>query len=220
MDGTYTFATTSDDGSVRSVDGANTAVVNNNLFQGAASQDRDRHVDDPVPPWSCWPATKVPSGARIPVRVRPARRVDAIVGNSVLFNNNVYAAAQAYANNVTVTQTRTVYVTNSLAASAGTLAIGSNKLSLTGRERAGWTLGTATMSGNPTFETATNTTLTLVLGDGAAARTITKQGPGAMLATAAAGLVDGTQVNVAAGTLNSNHATALGTLRGSTWPAG
>jgi autotransporter-associated beta strand protein len=56
----------------------------------------------------------------------------------------------------------------------------------------------------------------LVLGslqDGGSARTITKTGAGALtLAASAASLVHGTQVNVAAGTLNSNHATALGTL--------
>ena len=82
----------------------------------------------------------------------------------------------------------------------------------------GLTVGATTLNATPTFTVAnrgTGTgTLTLgALTDGLTARTISKQGLGTLaLAAAATSLVNGTQVNVASGTLRSDHATALGTL--------
>jgi fibronectin-binding autotransporter adhesin len=78
------------------------------------------------------------------------------------------------------------------------------------------TLGATSLNGAATFNVANNGsgtgTLTLgALNDGGTARTVTKAGPGTLtLAAAAASLVDGTAVNVNAGTLRLNNATALG----------
>ncbi|MCY2996416.1 MAG: autotransporter-associated beta strand repeat-containing protein, partial [Planctomycetota bacterium] len=82
----------------------------------------------------------------------------------------------------------------------------------------GLTVGATTLSVAPTFTVANHGTgtgtLTLgALADGGTARTVSKQGPGVLaLAAGATSLVNGTQVNVANGTLRSDHATALGTL--------
>jgi autotransporter-associated beta strand protein len=65
-------------------------------------------------------------------------------------------------------------------------------------------------------------TLTLgALGDGGTARTFTKTGTGALtLGTAATSLVNGTAFNLNAGTINSNNATALGSLANVTMQTG
>jgi fibronectin-binding autotransporter adhesin len=82
------------------------------------------------------------------------------------------------------------------------------------------TLGATTLNGAATFTVANNGAgagqLTLgALNDGGTARTITKSGAGILnLSAAATSLVNGTQVNVTAGTLRVTNATALGTLAG------
>jgi autotransporter-associated beta strand protein len=105
----------------------------------------------------------------------------------------------------------------------GTLSIGTYTLTVAGGATlasgtAGVTFGATTLTGNPTF-TVTNpgvggTTLTLgALSGGASARTITKSGNGTLtLGTGATSLINGTAVAITAGTLNANHATALGAL--------
>ncbi len=81
----------------------------------------------------------------------------------------------------------------------------------------GLTLGAVALNGTVSFNVANNGSGagTLQLGslnDGGTARTINLSGPGTVtLASPATSLVSGTQVNVTAGTLNSNQATALGT---------
>jgi autotransporter-associated beta strand protein len=91
------------------------------------------------------------------------------------------------------------------------LAVGSNVTSGT----AGLTFGTTTVTGNPAFTAATGSLLTLgALNDGGTPSTLAFNGAGVTtLATAATSLVNGTQVNISGnGTLNSDNATALGTL--------
>ena len=125
------------------------------------------------------------------------------------------SAPQTFTNSVSVTADSTIDVQSSPVASMGNLSIGSNKLSLTGITATNLTLGQATtLSGNPTFDQAAGTTLILgALDDGGAFRTITKSNSGALtLASAATSLVDGTQIHITGGTLNSNQAAALGTL--------
>jgi fibronectin-binding autotransporter adhesin len=101
----------------------------------------------------------------------------------------------------------------------GTLSIGTQTLttargSLATSGTGGLTFGSTSLTGNATFSPGANALLTLgALNDGATARTLTKQGTGTLtLATAAASLINGTAVNVTAGTLNLNHSTALGAL--------
>jgi len=88
------------------------------------------------------------------------------------------------------------------------------------------TIGATTFGGNATLNVANNGsgtgTLTLgALGDGGTARTFTKTGTGALtLGTAATSLVNGTAINLNAGTINSNNATALGSLANVTLQTG
>jgi fibronectin-binding autotransporter adhesin len=106
----------------------------------------------------------------------------------------------------------------------GALSIGTNTLSVTAGSNVssnsanGLTFGNTTFTGNATFSVANNGTgtgtLTLgALNDGGVARTITKSSTGALtLGSAATSLVNGTAINLTAGTLNSNNAIALGSL--------
>jgi len=97
----------------------------------------------------------------------------------------------------------------------GALNIGTNTLTTQGSAASPVvTLGATTLSGNPTFApTASNTLVLGALNDGGTARTINQSGSGILrLGSAATSLVDGTAVNVTSGTLQSNNATALGTL--------
>ena len=127
---------------------------------------------------------------------------------------DVNTTPQNYANALSITADSTIDIESAPYASLSSVAIGSNKLSVTGLAATNLTLGTTTLSGNPTFDPAAGTTLTLgSLDDGGTTRTITKTNAGTLALTGPAiSLGDGTQVIVAGGTLQSNHATALGTL--------
>ncbi|MBA3849604.1 MAG: hypothetical protein C0502_06365 [Opitutus sp.] len=109
----------------------------------------------------------------------------------------------------------------------GTLSIGSQTLTVDRGSNAtsgtgGITFGNTTTTGAATFNVGSNALLTLgALNDGGSADTITKSGSGTLtLGAAAAAITNGTAVNVTAGTLNSNNATALGTLANITVSAG
>ena len=123
-------------------------------------------------------------------------------------------ATQSYPNTINVNTNSIIDVQNSAAATLGNLNIGTNTLSLTGAASTSLTLGATTLSGNPTFDVPADATISLgAVNDGGTARTITKQNAGALtFRSAAASLVAGTQINITAGTVNSNNATALGTL--------
>ncbi len=131
-----------------------------------------------------------------------------------LSGQTAVATPQMYSNTVSLTSDSTIDLQTYPVATLGNLTIGSNKLSITGLGGGALTLGATTLSGNPTFDVAAGTALALgALDDGGTPRTITKSSAGSLtLASPAASLVSGTQVNITAGTLNSNHATALGTL--------
>ena len=122
------------------------------------------------------------------------------------------------ANNVTISANSTIDVSYNGGASMGTLAIGGSTLNFTNQSGGGATLslGATSLSGNPTFAPATGVNVTLgALADGNTARTITIAGSGTgaiTLGTAASSLITGTVVNITGGTLNSNNATALGSL--------
>src|SRR5204862_303817 len=81
----------------------------------------------------------------------------------------------------------TIDIQNLASAAVGTLSIGGNKLSLTGITGASLATGAVTLTGNPTFDAAPNTTLSLgALADGNSARAITKTGLGTLAFSAAA----------------------------------
>jgi autotransporter-associated beta strand protein len=131
----------------------------------------------------------------------------------------------AYNRNTTVSGDAAIVVdrihgsTSNSTHTLGTLGIGDYVLNvsrgsfITGAGMGGLTFGATSLSGSPTFSVDSNALLTLgALNDGATARTLTKSGAGTLtLAAPALSLLDGTVLDVTAGTLNSNHATALGT---------
>ena len=161
---------------------------------------------------------------------------NALALNGGTLDLNTDTSVSAY--NTTVGGTTTIASDKATAASAGithtlgTLSIGTNQLNITAGSNVvldspfGLTFGATTLTGNSTLNVANNGsgsgTLTLgALGDGSAARTLTFSGPGTTtLGTAATSLVNGTMVNVTAGTLNSNQATALGSLANVTLSTG
>jgi fibronectin-binding autotransporter adhesin len=164
---------------------------------------------------------------------RALTNAGAVSGGGLVGNGGTLELASG--GNVTWTNTNTsvngdfTIVSDRSAANAGatqtlgTLTIGSNALTV--RPGANVTSGTAavtfatstTLAGNPTFNVDNGSqlaTLTLpAIDDGGTARAITKTGTGTLtVSSAATSLVDGTAINVALGTLNSNNASALGAL--------
>ena len=131
------------------------------------------------------------------------------------YNTTLTAASTITSNRATsgagVTQT---LGTLSIGAQTLTVAAGANVASGT----AGLTFGTTTLSGAATFSRSNSATaatlLTLgALNDNGVARTLTFTGNGTTtLGTAATSLIAGTAINLNGGTLNSNQATALGSL--------
>jgi autotransporter-associated beta strand protein len=130
-------------------------------------------------------------------------------------------------NAITLTADSTIDVTGaSNGGCTGLLTIGNNRLSVTGGGVAlntaySLTLGSfngVSLTGNPTFDVANNgsgagTLILGALGDGGVPRTITKTDAGALtLAAPASSMNAGDTVIISGGTLNSNNATALGTL--------
>src|SRR5204863_463890 len=95
------------------------------------------------------------------------------------------------------------------------LSIGSNMLSVSGTAGATLSTGPATLTGNPTFDTAPNTTLALgALADGGAARTLAKTGIGTVSLNAAATLggTGSLQAFLANGTVAPGGVSSAGTL--------
>jgi len=150
-------------------------------------------------------------------------------GGALQLANN---SGLSFGRNTTVTGNTTI-TSDRLSSGAGvthtlgTLSIGGQTLSITRGTNAtsgtgGITFGATTLTGNSTFNVGSNALLTLgALNDGGAARTLTKSGNGTLtLGAAATSLVNGTAINITAGTLNSNNATALGSLSNVTLSSG
>ena len=136
----------------------------------------------------------------------------------------VALGTQTYANNLNITQDTSIDVSGSLNAVVGNVGIGTNSLGLTSVDTTSsaysLTTGTVTFFGTgATFNvinSAGNGAGTLVLGslnDNGAVQMINKIGVGTLtLSAPATSMVNGTIVNVEAGTLNANGAGALGTF--------
>jgi autotransporter-associated beta strand protein len=125
--------------------------------------------------------------------------------------NYTAAPTLAFSGGSTLTGAATLDSTNVIL-SLGALTMAGNSLTTSGSNAV--TAGATSLGGNVTFTVGSTAPLTLgALADASTARTITKAGAGTLtVATAATSLVTGTQVNITAGTLNSNLAAALGTL--------
>lgn len=144
-----------------------------------------------------------------------------LAGGTLDLANN---SSTNFGNNVVVTADSTLSANRTSSGAGpthtlGTLSIGDHTLTtLTGSlatGSSGLTFGATTLTGAATLNVGSaNNTVTLgALSDGGNARSLTKTGGGTLtLGAAASSIVNGTAINLEAGTLNSNHATALGTL--------
>jgi fibronectin-binding autotransporter adhesin len=133
--------------------------------------------------------------------------------------------AQNFTNSVAVTADSAIDIETSAGSALGNVTIGTNTLTVTAGLQAtpNLTLGSISMSGNPTFNVVGATaTAGGAFSDGGTARTITKNGSGTFVGGAASpGLSAATALVVNAGTVTLGNGTAFGpspavTLNGGT----
>ena len=141
------------------------------------------------------------------------------------YNTTIGGATTILSNKATAASAGITHTLGTLSIGAQTLTVASGS-NVANNSAYGLTFGATTLTGNATFDVAKNGTAngTLTLGavnDGGLATTITKSGTGVMtLGTNATSLVNGTAVNITAGTLNSNTASSLGSLANVTLSTG
>ncbi len=141
----------------------------------------------------------------------------------IQMNSTIAAYSTTIGGNVTILSNKSSNPSAGITHTLGALSVGTNTLTVSGGTgattgTAGLTFGAVALNGNTTFNVtnsgvgaATLLTLGALNDGGTTARTITKSGAAPLtLSTAAASLINGTQVNIGAGTLNSNNTTALG----------
>lgn len=220
--GTYTFSTTSDDGSVVFVGSQNTPVVNNNAFQGATTKTGTFTF----PTAGIYPITVAyyqgGGGEGLLLQMAPpGGTTTTILQSQVESVGSTYNAAQSYASAINVTGNSTVNVTNSLGAAVGPVSIGSSTLSLASGDASGGTYGlttgAVTITGSPTFNVANSSgggagILTLPSITGGATNGITKIGP-AILQVTGGGSYGGA-TNVQGGALLASNPTGSATGTG------
>jgi fibronectin-binding autotransporter adhesin len=146
-----------------------------------------------------------------------------------VFGPSMMLGSQTYANNVNVTANSDIDVSGSLNATMGNVSIGAVKLSVTSADTTtspySLTLGSVTLtgtgSGTTSFDVSNSSgggagTLTLgALNDNGTAQSITFNPTGTgtiILGTDATSLVQGTQINILNGTVQSNSANAMGSF--------
>lgn len=217
--GTYTFSTTSDDGSVLFIGSQNTPVANNDAFQGATT--RTGTYTFPAP--GVYPITvgyfQGGGGQGVLVAMAPPGGSSAtILQSQVQSPGATYNAAQIYSSPLSVTGDSTINVTNSLAATVGATTIGSNTLSVTSGDTTtspyGLTTGPVLLTGSPSFAVANSAgggagMLTLPAVNGGPTNSITKTGPGILSITGPGTYGGGT--NVQGGTLLARNTTGSAT---------
>ncbi len=212
--GTYTFSTTSDDGSVLFVDGQDAPVVNNNFVQANTTRTGTIALTAGIHQLAVG-FYQVGGGAGLLVQYTPPGGALTTIPNFDPTMPGTFAGTQTYANNFVVTGNTTIDVSNSLSAVIGPLSIGTNTLALTGTAGASLATGAVTLSGNPTFDQATGTTLALgAVGETGGARSITKTGLGALNLTGA-GTYSGA-TTISAGELRVTNTTGSATGSGTT----
>ena len=214
--GTYTFSTTSDDGSMLFVDGKDTPVVSNNNFQGATTQTGTVNFTTTGYHQIDVGFFQGGGGNGLLVQYTPPGGSITTIPNSVLATAGpTFAGTQTYGNNFVVTANTTIDVSNSLHAAIGPLSIGANTLALTGTAGASLATGAVTLSGNPTFDQAAGTTFAPgPIGETGGARSITKTGLGTLNLTAG-GTYSGA-TTISAGELRVTNTTGSATGSGTT----
>ena len=180
--GTYTFSTTSDDGSMLFIDNNDTPVVSNNAYQGGTTRTGTVNFTTTGYHQIDVGFFQGGGGNGLLVAYTPPGGSSTTMSNSVLVTaGSTYAGTQSYANNFVVTSNTTIDVSNSLNAVIGPVSIGTNTLSLTGTAGASLTTGPVTLTGNATLDQATGTTLAPgAVGETGTLCSITKTGLGTL----------------------------------------
>ena len=227
-EGDYTFSTTSDDGSVAFLDGADAPVVNNNFYQGMTTRSGTVHLTAGQHQidlgfyegggglgWTTQYSGPDTAGALI-----------AIPSAILVPDANPLAvnAVQAYTNGVTVTGNSTIDISGSLTATfSGGVTIGANTLNVTSSDVTAnpYSLtfnGASTLNGNATFNVANSAgtgpgTLRLAaVNQGAGGPFgITKAGAGTLLLSTPGNYAGGTTIQASGGTVFANGPGTLGT---------
>ena len=214
--GTYTFSTTSDDGSMVFVDGKDAPVVSNNLYQAATTQTGTVTFTTTGYHQIAVGYYQGGGGTGLLVQYTPPGGAITTIPNSVLATaGSTYAGTQTYANNFVVTGNTTIDVSNSLRAVIGPVSIGTNTLALTGTAGASLATGPVTLTGNATLDQATGTTLAPgPIGETGGARSITKTGLGTLNLTAT-GTYSGA-TTISAGELRVTNTSGSATGSGTT----
>ncbi len=182
--GTYTFATTSDDGSVLYVNGKE--VVANNAYQGATTHTGTIALSPGVYPIEI---AYYQGGGGMGFLVQSNLSSPGSTTLSTLLNSQVttgvLSASQFFNTPINVAADATVNVSGSLAATVGSLAIGAQTLTVASSDTSGsaysLTAGAVTLSGNATFNVANSTgggAGTLTLGPITGTSNVTVLGPG------------------------------------------
>ncbi|HEX3999112.1 MAG TPA: autotransporter-associated beta strand repeat-containing protein [Pirellulales bacterium] len=222
--GSYTFSTTSDDGSVLFLDNGNSPFVNNNAFQGATTVTETETLS------AGFHAITVGyyqgtggEGLNVQYSGPDTSNQTVSIPNTVLFTSNAVAVnSLSLGNTVSVTGPSTIDITGTSSDSVGALTLGTTLLTVSGGStgtNVPYTLTSneTTLAGNPIVNVSNNGTGsgTLILGslnDNGTPGSLTLVGNGTVTLDAPyTSLVPGTVVNIYNGTLNASVAAALGT---------
>jgi autotransporter-associated beta strand protein len=223
--GSYTFSTTSDDGSVLFIDGGDGTgpnglpAVNNNKYQPAT-----KVTSAPLNLTAGLHAITIGyfqgfggQGLLVEYNGADTGNVDTTITNSVLsLSNGAFVPSQSYVGGLAVAANSTVNITNSLAVSMGNSSLGAATLNVTSSDATAspysLTLADTTLTGNATINVANSTgggAGTVTLGPVSGSSSLTKQGPGTLVLSTSGTYSGGTIA--AAGTVQGNMAGSLGT---------
>jgi autotransporter-associated beta strand protein len=200
--GSYTFRTTSDDGSVLFLDNGNTPVVNNNAYQERTTKSGTISLS-PGPHLISVGFYQGVNGNGLLVEYNgpDTGNANVTIPNSVL---NVLSNSQSFNNNVSVTADSTIDVAGSPLASFGSLAVNGSVLSTTSGDQTmdpyGVSFTATTLTGNATFNVAnsasggTGKLFTGPISDGGVGFRVIKNGAGTLQINAGSTYSGGTTV--------------------------
>ena len=223
--GSYTFSTTSDDGSVLFIDGGDgtgpngNPAVNNNLYQ-AATKVTSAPINLTAGPHAITIGYYQGFGGQgllVQYNGTDTGNVDMTIPNSVLsLNNTPFLSTQTYASGLNVSANSTVNINNSLNVSMGDSSLGAATLNVTSSDATSspysLTLGNTTLTGNATISVAASSgggAGTVTLGPVSGSNSLTKQGAGTLVLSASGTYSGGTIAG--AGLLQANVPGSLGT---------
>ena len=201
--GSYTFRTTSDDGSVLFLDNGNTPVVNNNAYQAPTTKSGTINLS-PGPHLITVGYYQGANGNGLSVQYNgpDTGNANVTIPNSVL---NVLSNSQSFSNSVSVAANSTIDVAGSPLANFGSLAVNGSVLTTTSGDQTirpyGVSFTATSLTGNATFNVAnsasngTGKLFTGPISDGGVGFRVIKNGAGTLQLTAGSTYSGGTTVS-------------------------